>query len=197
MSIDTIVFASSNKGKIEELNSFFSQYNITVIPQSHFGVEDAIEDGLSFVENAIIKARHLMPYTDLPVLSDDSGIIIDQLNGEPGIYSARYAGDECDFTKNIAKVITKLQEKQLEHSAARFFTVLAFMQKGINEQTPKLFEGVWEGEVICTPRGDYGFGYDPIFLDPMLGKTAAEVKSDESILSHRDKALMQFVKCLL
>jgi XTP/dITP diphosphohydrolase len=193
-----IVFASGNKGKIAELNYLLEPHNIECISQESLGVEPAIEDGKTFIENAILKARHVATYTNLPVLADDSGIIIDKLDGEPGIYSARYAGVECDGKKNIAKVIDNLAKKNIDTSPARFCCALAFFQTGKNDQMPAIFTGIWEGSVISEPRGHAGFGYDPIFLDPKSNKTAAELGGfAKQAYSHRAKALQKFIDYFL
>jgi XTP/dITP diphosphohydrolase len=189
-----IVFASGNKGKIAELNYFLAPHRIECISQDELGLTPAIEDGKTFIENAILKARHIAKFTDLPVLADDSGIIIDKLDGEPGIYSARYAGDECDSKKNVAKVIANLTKKKFVSSPARFCCALAFFQSGENDQMPAIFTGVWEGSVITSPRGSDGFGYDPIFLDLKSNKTAAEMGGfAKQTCSHRVKALKKFI----
>ena len=194
INMNKIVFASGNKGKIAELNYLLDSHGIEVIPQDDLGVEGAVEDGKTFVENAILKARHVAKYTDLPVLADDSGIVIDELGGAPGIHSARYAGDSA---QNVAKVIAELGKKNLDASPARFCCVLAFFKAGPNDQMPEIFTGIWEGSVITNPRGLGGFGYDPIFLDPKSNKTAAEIGSfAKQNYSHRAKALQKFIAYL-
>lgn len=201
-----IVFASGNKGKMAELRYLLEPCGIEIISQSDLGVTGAVEDGKTFIENAILKARHVARYTDLPVLADDSGIMVEALGGAPGIYSARYAGPECSSADNILKVIAELKEKNLTSSPARFCCALAFFQHGPNDQTPEIFTGFWDGDVIVEPRGhssdDYinnpaglnGFGYDPIFLDPKSNKTAAEIGGfAKQSYSHRVKAIQKLI----
>lgn len=180
-----VVLATSNQGKVVEMQAALHDLGINVIPQSEFGYVEAIEDGLTFVENALIKARHACVQTGLPAIADDSGLEVDCLNGEPGIYSARYApgGPEA----NNAKLLTKLKGNL--NRQARFQCVLVYMQHA-NDPTPFICEGTWEGEIANQPRGENGFGYDPIFFIPELGCHAAEISTERKhALSHRGKAL--------
>ena len=188
-----LVVASQNQGKIKEMQEFFSDLDVELIPQNVLGIDDAVEDAVSFVENALIKARHVAQYTDLAVIADDSGIIIDALDGEPGVISARYAGPECDFNANIDKVITNLKRKGLASSPARFYCAIVLLRHGVNDPAPQIFTGIWEGTVVTTRAGDGGFGYDPIFVDVHTGKTAAELGDEKARYSHRVQALNQLL----
>ncbi len=189
-----ILLATSNKGKVAEFQSYFDEIGIEVTTQSSLQVPDAIEDGIGFIENALIKARHAARYTDLPVLSDDSGLIIDALGGEPGVISARYAGPNCNTKDNINKVINKMKQLGIESSPARFHCVLALILNGPNDPMPHIFNGTWEGTVITKPAGTNGFGYDPIFIDNATGKSAAELFEEKKLCSHRAIALKKLIK---
>lgn len=186
-----LVLASGNKKKIAELQDILASFGIEVIPQSAFDVPEAEETGLTFVENAILKARNAAAHTGLPAIADDSGIEVDALNGEPGIYSARFSGTDATDEKNNALLIEKLHNTPAEKRTARYQAVLVLMQHA-NDPTPLIAQGSWEGHIIDEPRGKNGFGYDPHFLVPHLNKTAAELSSSEKqALSHRGKALTQ------
>ena len=186
-----LVLASGNKKKIAELQDILASFGIEVIPQSAFDVPEAEETGLTFVENAILKARNAAAHTGLPAIADDSGIEVDALNGEPGIYSARFSGTGATDEKNNALLIEKLHNTPAEKRTARYQAVLVLMQHA-NDPTPLIAQGSWEGHIIDEPRGKNGFGYDPHFLVPHLNKTAAELSSSEKqALSHRGKALTQ------
>ena len=186
MAID-VVLASGNKGKIAEFNNALSRIGFNIIPQSEFNVSDAIENGLSFVENAIIKARHAAQQTNLPAIADDSGLEALALNGSPGIYSARYAGKHGDDKANNRKLIYELQNH--EDRRAKFQCALAFIRFA-EDPNPIISQASWSGEILNEEKGKNGFGYDPIFWLPTLGKTAAELQSEEKkAISHRAKAL--------
>jgi len=187
-----IILATSNPGKLEEFQDFLSNTDIEIVAQSDMGVSDADETGLSFVENAILKARHASNATGLPALADDSGLVIDALNGEPGIHSARYTGDTRDHQKNIDKVLAKLSN-QTPPFTARFYSVLALLRHS-HDPTPLICQGIWEGEITLEQRGTEGFGYDPIFYIPSHECTAAELPLKvKNQLSHRAKALQQLL----
>jgi len=185
-----IVLASSNQGKIKELSELLSPLNFEISPQTEFNIPDADETGKTFVENAIIKARHAAKLSGLPAIADDSGLVIDALNGEPGIYSSRYAGVEQDNQKNIQKVLENL--KDITDRRARFVCCLV-MLKHENDPLPIICHGIWEGEILLERTGDKGFGYDPIFSAPEHDCSSAELSPQEkNKISHRGKAL----KCL-
>ena len=187
-----IVMASSNAGKIREIARLLEGLGIDVVAQTEFGVEDAVEDGTTFAENSLIKARHAAETTGLPAIADDSGLAIDALNGEPGVYSARYAGKHGDDEANNDKVLASLEG--VEDRGAAFHCVATYVEPG-NE--PLVAEGVWRGEILTERRGEGGFGYDPLFLVPDLGVSSAELSQDEkNARSHRGQALRHLVALL-
>jgi XTP/dITP diphosphohydrolase len=188
-----IVIASGNTGKIAEFQDYFNALNVEVISQDKFQVPEAIEDGIGFVENALIKARNAAKYTDLPIIADDSGIIIDALDGEPGVISARYAGENASAEDNINKVINKMTKLGIESSPARFHCVLVLLKNGPLDPTPHVFTGTWEGKVVTKKSGTKGFGYDPIFIDENHGKSAAEIFEEKKLCSHRAIALRKLI----
>jgi XTP/dITP diphosphohydrolase len=190
-----IVLASGNKGKLREFSAMFSEHfandNVELIPQTELNVSDADETGLSFVENAIIKARHACQVTGLPALADDSGIEIDALDGAPGIYSARYSG-EGDQANN-AKVLENMKGIPEAQRTARFQCVLVYMRHA-EDPTPQVFQGAWEGIILTEPSGTEGFGYDPIFYVPSEQCSAAELSRErKNKLSHRGQAIQQLL----
>jgi XTP/dITP diphosphohydrolase len=186
-----LVLASSNRGKLAELRELLADADIELRTQSEFGVEDADETGLTFVENAILKARHAARATGLPALGDDSGLCVDALNGAPGLYSARYSGVHGDAAANIAKLLDALREVPNERRGARFVCVLALLRHAEDPQ-PLIAEGVWRGRILPAPRGAGGFGYDPVFFDPAQARGAAELPSDlKNRISHRGLALAE------
>lgn len=197
MKTDTIdraqlVIASSNKGKLREFGQILSRFQRELIPQTDLGVSDAEENGLSFVENAIIKARHAAQETGLPSLADDSGLEIDALSGAPGIYSARYAGSNATDSENIQRVLQDLEGVPLNQRTARFRCLLVCMRHA-NDPTPLICLGSWEGKVLLAPTGDQGFGYDPIFWSPEFDCSAAELAPEQKrSVSHRGKAIQLF-----
>ncbi|MEO9274576.1 RdgB/HAM1 family non-canonical purine NTP pyrophosphatase [Marinomonas sp. 5E14-1] len=189
----TIVLASNNAGKIKEFNALLSNMGIDVKPQGEFQVEEADETGLSFIENAILKARHACAKTGLPALADDSGIEVDYLNGAPGIYSARFAGEHGNNAANNALLLEKLDGVPDIERTARFHCVLAYMRHE-NDPTPLVFHGTWEGRILESSAGQEGFGYDPIFYVPECGCSSASLpKEVKNQISHRAKALKQLV----
>jgi len=186
MANKEIVLATSNPGKVDEMQSTLAEFGFTVRPQSDFEFEDAVEDGLSFAENAIIKARHACLKTGLAAIADDSGIEVDALDGAPGIYSARYA-DELGDAANNAKLLDALKDKS--NRCARYQCVLVMMHHA-NDPTPLICQGTWEGEIAHQEKGLNGFGYDPIFYCPYNQCHAAELDpSEKKSVSHRAKAL--------
>lgn len=182
-----IVLASGNQGKVREFTSLFADYGVDVIAQKELGVEDVPETGTTFVENAIIKARHAAKETGLPAIADDSGLVVDALGGAPGIYSARYAGENATDSDNIDKLLSRLDGQQ--NRKAHFFCTLVFMRHA-DDPVPLVSQGKWLGEILLHRQGDGGFGYDPVFNVPSHNMTAAELdKAEKNRISHRGKAL--------
>ncbi len=172
------------------------EFGFEVMAQSHFNVSDVAETGTTFIENAIIKARHAAKETGLPAIADDSGLEIDYLKGAPGIYSARYSGEGATDQKNLAKVLQKMQGVPQEQRTARFHCVLVLMKHEL-DPTPIVCHGVWEGEILTQPSGENGFGYDPIFWVPETQCSSADLEpSKKKQLSHRGKALQQLFDIL-
>jgi len=187
--MDKIVLASNNEGKAREITQILSTFGITVDPQSNYGVPDIPETGLTFVENALIKARNASKHTGLPALADDSGIEIDFLKGAPGIYSARFAGNNATDQDNILKALTDLKDVAESHRAARFQCVMVLLEHEL-DPTPLIFQGTWEGRILTEPQGENGFGYDPIFYVPEYDCSSAQLSAaQKNELSHRGKAL--------
>ncbi|MDG1752666.1 MAG: XTP/dITP diphosphatase [Thalassotalea sp.] len=187
--MSTIVLATGNKGKVKELAELLADQQIEVKPQSEFNVPDVEETGTTFVENAIIKARHAAKITGLPAIADDSGLEVDALNGAPGVYSARYAGEGATDQDNNDKLITALKNIPEENRTARFHCVVVYM-KHENDPTPIICHGKWEGSIITSPQGEQGFGYDPLFWQEQLQMTSAQLPRDiKNQLSHRGQAL--------
>jgi XTP/dITP diphosphohydrolase len=186
---NTIILASSNKKKLAELSRILNHHHFLLKPQSELGVGDAIEDGLSFVENAIKKARHACRETGLPSISDDSGIEVDFLKGQPGIYSARFAGENASDQQNLDKLLDELNDVPPAQRTARYQCVIVYMNHA-EDPTPIICQSSWEGVLLTEKRGEGGFGYDPIFYCPATQKTAAQMLPEEkSSISHRGKAL--------
>ncbi|CCQ09941.1 Nucleoside 5-triphosphatase RdgB (dHAPTP,dITP,XTP-specific) [Pseudoalteromonas luteoviolacea B = ATCC 29581] len=182
-----IVLATGNKGKVNELSGMLAPIHVDVVPQSQFNVPDIAETGTTFVENAIIKARHAAKITGLPAVADDSGLEVDALFGQPGVYSARYAGNNASDSDNISKLLTELGNS--ENRRARFWCVLVYMEHE-HDPTPLICQASWEGEITQSRQGDGGFGYDPVFFVPSLNCTAASLtKEQKNGLSHRGQAL--------
>ena len=191
-----LVLASGNAGKLKELQAMLADLPLQIVPQRELGVDDVPETGLTFVENALIKARHACAVTGLPALADDSGLIVDALDGAPGLYSARYAGSPTDDAANNAKLLDALREVSAERRSARFYAVIVLLRHASDPQ-PLICEGSWEGRIIDTPRGHHGFGYNPVFLDEGLGLTAAEMQPEQKNgRSHRAKALQLLLQKL-
>ncbi|WP_172453284.1 RdgB/HAM1 family non-canonical purine NTP pyrophosphatase [Xanthomonas arboricola] len=184
-----LVLASGNAGKLEELRAMLADLPLRVVAQGELGVDDVPETGLTFVENALIKARHASAVTGLPALADDSGLIVDALGGAPGLYSARYAGSPTDANANNAKLLDAMRAVPAERRSARFYAVIVLLRHPEDPQ-PLIAEGRWEGMITTEPRGAGGFGYNPVFLDPVHGLTAAQMDSAlKNRLSHRAVAL--------
>ncbi|WP_100655971.1 RdgB/HAM1 family non-canonical purine NTP pyrophosphatase [Alteromonas flava] len=181
------VLASGNAGKVAEFNHLFSAQQVRVTAQTELKVSSVPETGTTFIENAIIKARHASAQTGLPAIADDSGLVVDALQGAPGIYSSRYAGAEASDSDNIDKLLAALREQT--NRRAHFYCCLVFMRHA-DDPVPLISEGLWHGEIAQQRAGQSGFGYDPVFFFPALGCTAAELSKDQkSAISHRAKAL--------
>ena len=191
-----IVLASNNAGKVREINQLLSGGRITVVPQSEFGVPEAEETGLTFVENAILKARHAARLSGLPAIADDSGIEVDALRGAPGIYSARFAGPGASDEDNVNKLLAELSGVPDTERTARFQCLMVYMRHA-EDPTPLICQGTWEGTILREPRGENGFGYDPVFLVPERDLSAAELDPDtKNGLSHRGQALRKLAMAL-
>lgn len=187
-----IVFASNNPGKIKELNHLLHSFQLEIVPQSDLSVEEIPETGSTFEENALIKARHASHVTGLPAIADDSGLEVSALHGEPGIYSARYAGEKAVASDNIQKLLRELKHEK--NRSANFHCVLVFVENA-EDPNPIICHGIWSGEILTEARGKGGFGYDPIFFDPFQNCSAAELSLEiKNRISHRGKALQLLMK---
>jgi len=185
----SIVLASGNPGKLREFAQILAEFHFDVVPQSQFSVPYVPETGQSFVENALIKARHAAQHTGLPAMSDDSGIEIDALEGAPGIYSARFAGENATDEDNNALLLEKLKGVADEQRTARYHCVIVYMHHA-NDPMPLICQGSWEGRILHEPRGKRGFGYDPLFYVPTHDCASAELPPEiKNQLSHRGQAL--------
>ncbi|SRR5512138_852573 len=192
-----LVLATNNAGKLRELRAVLAPLGVEVLPQSQFTNIPVEETGLSFVENAILKARHAARAAALPAIADDSGLEVDALRGAPGIYSARYAGPNASDRDNNEKLLRVLRDTPQNARTARYRCALAFMRWD-SDPFPIVSQASWEGTIIDVPRGDGGFGYDPIFELPERGHTAAELSAEEkNRISHRGKALRELVRQLV
>jgi len=190
----TVVLASNNPGKVREINQMLAGLHLTVVPQSERGVPEAEETGLSFVENALLKARNATRHTGLPAIADDSGIEVDYLNGAPGIYSARYAGKGASDEQNLRKLLDDLVGVPEAERTARFQCLMVYLRHEF-DPTPVICQGTWEGRILLEPRGANGFGYDPIFFVPTHNCSSAELPSEvKNKLSHRGQALRKLVQ---
>jgi XTP/dITP diphosphohydrolase len=187
--MNKILVASGNPGKLREIEAILANYAIEAVPAAAFAIPEVEETGLSFIENAILKARHASRHAGLPALADDSGLEVDSLGGAPGIYSARYAGPGASDADNNAKLLAALRDVPPERRTARFRCVMAVLRHA-DDPSPFIAEGVWEGVILEQPRGTGGFGYDPLFLVPERGRASAELAAEEkNRLSHRARAL--------
>ena len=193
---EKVVLASGNAGKVREINQLLAQQQIQVIPQSEFDTPEAEETGLTFVENAILKARNASRHSGLPAIADDSGIEVDALKGAPGIYSARFAGSACDDQANNDKLLADLKEVPDEERTARFQCVLVYLRHA-EDPTPLICQGTWEGRILHSEQGENGFGYDPLFLVPEFGCSSAQLSPEQkNALSHRGQALRKLLAAL-
>lgn len=190
------VLASNNAGKIREFNDLLAPLAVTVVPQGELGVSAADETACTFVENALIKARHACEQTGLPALADDSGIAVAALNGAPGIYSARYAGEGASDQDNIDALLAAMAQVPPEQRQAAYHCVLVFMTHA-TDPTPLICHGRWQGQLLSTPSGSGGFGYDPLFYLPEEGVSVASLPAGRKrVLSHRAQALHQLTAAL-
>ena len=187
--MNKLIVASHNSGKVREIADELKSHHIKVLALCEFDISAVAETACTFVENALIKARHACLHTGLPALADDSGLEVDALKGQPGIYSARYAGEHATDTMNNAKLLTALEAVPEERRQARYQCVMVFL-RAVDDPTPLICQGTWEGTILSYPQGEGGFGYDPLFYIPKLECTAAELDlTKKNKLSHRGQAL--------
>ena len=193
---DKIVIASSNKGKIKEFQSYFDSFGLILIPQKEMGVSDIEETGKTYVENSILKARHASKVTGLPAIADDSGLSVEYLNGQPGIYSARFSGPGSDDKKNRDLLLKKLEGVPFEERHASYHAVITLLHH-YDDPTPYISHGVWHGIIAKEEKGEFGFGYDSLFIVPDLRCHAAELDVEtKQNYSHRGIALRKLTKYL-
>jgi len=191
-----VVLATGNPGKVRELASLLADFGLDIVAQTELGVDSAEETGLTFIENAILKARHAAQLTGLPAIADDSGLAVDALGGAPGIYSARYSGEGATDQRNLEKLLDALRDVPNDKRQAQFHCVLVYLRHA-EDPTPLVFHGSWAGEITELAAGEGGFGYDPVFYVPELGRTAAELSRDEKrAISHRGKALKLMLEAM-
>lgn len=186
-----LVLATGNPGKVAEMRDLLGEVGIEGVVQRELGIPEIEETGTTFVENAILKARNAARLSGLPALGEDSGLCVDALDGAPGLHSARYAGSATDAASNIARLLHEMRDTPAERRSAYFYCALVLMRHA-DDPMPLLFEGVWEGRILEQPRGRGGFGYDPVFYDPMVGLSAAEMDlGAKHRVSHRGQAMMK------
>ncbi len=191
-----VVLATGNPGKLAQFQQLLAECDFEIRPQSDYNLPAAEETGLTFIENAIIKARHACAATGLPALADDSGLEVDALKGAPGIYSARYAGAEASDADNNRRLLEDLRGVPPEQRTARYQCVLVYMRHAA-DPTPLVCQSAWEGCILDIPRGSGGFGYDPLFFDPVAGRASAEMDDEEKYrLSHRGKAMRLLLQAM-
>ncbi len=191
-----IVLATGNQGKVAEIARLLADLDLEILPQSVFNVIEAEETGLTFIENAILKARNAARQTGLPAIADDSGLEVDALHGAPGIYSARYAGAQASDADNNAKLLAALVDVPPAQRTARFQCVMVYLRHA-EDPTPLVCQGTWEGRILFAPQGEGGFGYDPLFFVPGQGCSSAQLPPDlKNQLSHRGQALRRLVAAL-
>jgi len=195
--ISKIVFASGNPGKIREVADIFADLNISVVPQKEFAIESPEETGTTFADNALLKARHASAQSGLPAMADDSGIVVDALGGRPGVRSARYAGEAATDEQNVDKLLEELADVADEQRDGGFHCAAVLVIPD-SDVAPLIVEAVWRGKILRERRGEGGFGYDPVFLDPSSGKTGAQMTREEkNRVSHRGKAFRELERLLL
>jgi XTP/dITP diphosphohydrolase len=193
---EKIVLASNNAGKVREFNQLLTEQQIQVVPQREFGVQEIEETGLTFVENAILKARNASRHSGLPAIADDSGIEVDALHGAPGIYSARFAGVGCSDRDNNRKLLQELLGVPEARRGARFQCLMVYLRHA-GDPTPVICQGTWEGRILLQPQGENGFGYDPLFFVPGENCSSAQLEPDrKNRLSHRGQALRKLLAAL-
>lgn len=195
--LSKIVFASGNPGKIREVGDIFADLELSIVPQAAFAIESPAETGTTFAENALLKARHAAAQSGLPAMADDSGIVVDALGGRPGVWSARYAGDQATDEQNVDKLLQELANVPDEQRGGSFHcaAVLVFSDGDV---APLIVEAVWCGRILRERMGPGGFGYDPVFLDPSSGKSGAQMTREEkNCVSHRGKAFRELKNLLL
>jgi len=191
-----VVLASNNQGKVREFGQLLADFHMEIAPQSEFQVSEVEETGLTFVENAILKARNAAARSGLPAIADDSGIEVDALHGAPGIRSARFAGPGASDQANLDKLLADLEEVPEEQRSARFQCLVVYLEHA-EDPTPIICQGTWEGRITREPRGENGFGYDPVFFVPDHGCTSAELPAQsKNAISHRGQALRKLVEAL-
>ncbi|NOI78451.1 XTP/dITP diphosphatase [Vibrio coralliilyticus] len=196
MNAQKIVLATGNQGKVREMADLLADFGFDVVAQSEFNVSEVAETGTTFIENAIIKARHAAKETGLAAIADDSGLEVDFLKGAPGIYSARYAGEGASDQQNLEKLLEAMQGVPQDQRTARFHCVLVLMRHEL-DPTPIVCHGKWEGRILTEAQGDNGFGYDPVFFVPEDNCASAELEpTRKKQLSHRGKALKQLFATL-
>jgi len=194
--MNKIVLATGNRGKVAEIQALLAPLATVIVPQSEFAIAEAEETGLTFVENAIIKARHAAALTGLPALADDSGLEVDALQGAPGIWSSRFAGPDASDHDNVDKLLRELHDIPEEKRSARFQCVIVYMSHA-RDPTPLICQGTWEGRILYEPRGSNGFGYDPVFYVPNHDCASAELSAaTKNRISHRGQALACLLKSL-
>ena len=191
-----VVIASSNAGKLEEMRAILAGSGIELVAQGALGIADADESASTFVENALLKARHAARVSGLPALGDDSGLCVDALGGAPGLYSARYAGAHGNAAANIAKLLDALRDVPDAQRGAHFHCTIVLLTHA-DDPAPLIAEGRWHGRILHAPRGAGGFGYDPVFFDPRLNRGAAELDAAvKNRVSHRGQALARLREML-
>lgn len=184
-----LVLASGNAGKLIEMRELLSDLPYTLVAQAELGITEIPETGFTFVENALLKARNASRVSGLPALADDSGLLVDALNGAPGLKSARYAGEKATSATNNAKLLNALHAVPILQRTAQFYCVIVFLHHAC-DCAPLICQGIWHGRILETPRGENGFGYDPLFLEPELEQSAAEMEvATKNRISHRARAL--------
>jgi len=191
-----IVLATGNRGKLTEISALLSGLDLNVVAQSEFGFEEAEETGLTFVENAIIKARHAAEHTGLAAIADDSGLEVDALKGAPGIYSSRFAGAQASSKDNLKKLLAELRDVPEQQRSARFQCLMVFLEHA-KDPTPLICQGTWEGRILFEESGTNGFGYDPIFFVPTHDCSSADLPSEiKNAISHRGQALKKLLTAM-
>ena len=193
----TFVLASDNRGKLRELSALFSGLNVELRAQSEFDIDAIEEGGLSFIENALLKARHAASVSGLPAIADDSGLVVDALRGQPGLYSARFAGDKATDEENVSKLLSELEQFRGHHRRCRFVCTMVLLRHA-EDPMPLIAQGQWRGRVLETPQGSGGFGYDPVFQVVGRNESAAELPpAIKNRISHRAEAGRRLVQRII